>query len=94
MAFIPEGADPDKLNLVLEVNRASGEQYRHVFISASYFKPEPGRWFEMSLVTPLQTDFPENGSIEVYASYHGKKKVYVDSLILEYTPVLDVTDHD
>ena len=89
LAFIPEGADPEKLNLVLEVHRASGEQYRHVFISASYFKPEPGRWFEMSLVTPLQTDFPENGSIEVYASYHGKKKVFVDDLVLSYIPVTE-----
>lgn len=87
-AWITEKAEPDKLFLVLEVHDAGNKQLRYVSIAASYFKPEPGKWFQMSLVTPLQTDFPDNGSLIVYAWYPGKDKIFVDDLVLEYIPVI------
>lgn len=71
----------------MEVNPVSGEMYRYVSIGGSYFKPKPAKWFEMSLVTPLQTDFPVNGSLKLYAWYTGKNKIFVDDLILEYIPI-------
>lgn len=87
MAFIPGDASTNRLNLVVEVQKASGEMYRYICISATYFKPEKGKWFEMSLVTPLLTDYPKNGSLKIYAWYPGKGIVLVDNMILDYIPV-------
>jgi hypothetical protein len=87
MSFIPDRAEPGKLHLVLEILNAENKFYRYVTIAGSYFKPEPGKWFQLSLVTPLRTDFPENGSLKLYAWYTGKDKIYLDDLILEYIPL-------
>jgi hypothetical protein len=87
-ALITERATPEKLYLVLEIHNADNKQLRYVSIGGSYFKPEPGKWFQMSLVTPLQTDFPVNGSMVVYAWYPGNDKIYVDDLVLEYIPLI------
>jgi hypothetical protein len=86
--YNPRGTDPNQILLVLSVHRASGEMYRYINMTGSYFKPNPREWFEMLLVTPLQTDFPEDGVLKVYVWYTGDKKIFADDLILEYLPVM------
>jgi hypothetical protein len=85
--YIPNKINLDKLMLVLEVRDTSDKIFRYVVISASYFKPATGKWFEMSLLTPLKTVIPEGGYLKFYVWHTGGQKVFVDDLILEYLPV-------
>jgi len=85
--YIPGGARPDQIILVLSVHQASGDIFRYITKAGSYFNPEPREWFEISTVTPLQTDIPEDGTVKLYAWYQGKEEIFVDDLILEYIPV-------
>jgi hypothetical protein len=86
-AFLTPGADPEKLMLVLEVREPGEKMIRYIPIPAKYFKPVPGAWFEMDLITPFQTDFPEKGFLKLYAWNNGTGEIFVDDLILEYLPV-------
>jgi hypothetical protein len=73
--------------LVLEVRGASDKMFRYVVIPAKVFKPETGKWFEMSLLTPLELNLPEGGYIKFYSWFTGSQKVFVDDMVLEYLPV-------
>ena len=78
---------PDKTILVLSVHNADGTITRYLSKHGSYYKPEPGNWYEMSIVTPLQTDIPIGGFVKLYVWYQGEKEIYLDDLCLEYIPV-------
>lgn len=86
-AMVPGGSDASKLLLVFEVRDSKEGIFRYVVIDASYFKPKPGEWFEMTLIAPLYTDFPEGGFIKYYLVNTGKGTYYVDDLIVEYLTV-------
>jgi len=88
-ALIPEGADPEKLLLVLEVRQTSNDMFRYYAVPASFFKPKFNEWSDISIVTPLQIDIPEDGYIKLYAWYNGKDSVFVDDMNLE---VLDIKE--
>jgi hypothetical protein len=85
--FFPETLNLDKVMLVMEVRDPAEKMFRYVVIAASYFKPEPGRWFEMSLLIPFRKDIPEGGYMKLYFWNTGNKKVFIDDMVLEYLPV-------
>jgi hypothetical protein len=88
MIYNPGGrVDPNKVKLVLTIENPSGEIYRYISMSGSYFGLTPGKWSGMSLVTPVMTGIPEDGNLKLYVWYSGNEEIYVDDLVLEYIPV-------
>ncbi|NTV84883.1 MAG: hypothetical protein HGA23_11400 [Bacteroidales bacterium] len=85
--FNPGKAIPDKITLVVSVHKANGDMFRYLSKAGSYYNPKVGEWFEMSIVTPLEIEIPENGTVKVYVWYTGKEEIFVDDLVLEYFPV-------
>jgi hypothetical protein len=83
----PFGAKPDKILLILSVENEAGKFSRYLSKAASYYKTEQGKWFEISIVTPILTDYPENGKLGLYAWNQGKEEIFVDNLVLEYIKV-------
>jgi hypothetical protein len=82
--LLPQETDANKLLFVFEIREKSERLYRYVVSDASYFNPEPGKWFEMSMVTPLLTDTPDDGFIKTFLWYQGEGTIYADDMILDY----------
>jgi hypothetical protein len=70
-SFNPGRAKPENIILVFSVHDEKGETTRYLTKAASYYKLLPGKWFEMSIITPFYLDFPQNGKIKLYIWYSG-----------------------
>jgi hypothetical protein len=78
-----KGQDPGEIVLHLSVLDNQNEAKRDITISGSNFQSSPGQWFEMSLLTQVSTEVPENGSMKISVSTDGDRQVQVDDLCLD-----------
>ncbi len=86
--FFPVELNADKVMAVLEVRDKQDQMIRYLVMPASYFQPPVGKWFELSLLTPLTIDSPEGGYVKAYVWNSGDKKIFIDDQVMEYLPVI------
>jgi len=86
--FFPVELNADKVMVVIEVRDKGDQMIRYMVQPASYFQPPVGKWFEISLLTPLMLDSPAGGYMKAYIWNSGDKKIYIDDQVMEYLPVI------
>jgi hypothetical protein len=88
-AFMPDSLNSEKIYLALTVEDRAGKKIRNLTKAASYYKPRSDEWFELAVVSPINTRIPEDGILKVFFWNTTKEVVFVDDLVLEYIPVTD-----